>query len=349
MKTSVFDYLKLRILSFYYEAAMLKERKMPLPRMAILYPTYVCNHRCIGCDYAQLNKTKKSLTDKEFDRIIDELSAIGIKGVEFCGGGEPTLHPYLPKAIDKLVKYKIHFGLLTNGTNLTRELKEKLVDHGSYCRISVEAASPGVFNRYKRPGAVDTSFDDVIKNIKNLISMRDKKRKTTKLQISYKYSIDINNYFDARRAVDLAYKLKVDSIQFKCIRNVASEIKSPDIINTLKKILAKAKKKYPDFRIMDDIEHSRLNRKCWLSPLQFIVDPYGDVYICCYYRHRRDRHRLGNILQQGLQGIWYSQQHWHKIDRIDAEECNKYDCRFHYYNDFMDEVVLKDTGQLYFI
>ena len=350
MKTSVLDYLEYRVLSFYEEALKLKDGKMPAPRMCILYPTYVCNHRCIGCDYAENNRTGKSLSDAEFDRTIDELVSIGIKSVEFCGGGEATLHPYLPKAVDRFIENKIAFGFLTNGTNLTDELKEKLVEHGAYCRISVEAGSREVFDRYKKPQNKKAGFDSVIKNMKDLVYMRNARLPDTKLQISYKYAIDMNNYTDVLKAVDLAYKLEVDSIQFKCIRNVPSEIKDEKIIKKIKEDLEKIKKKYPDFRIMDNLEKSYLRDcRCWLSVLQLTVDPYGDVYICCYYRHRMEKHRLGNLLKQSLQNIWYSQEHWYKISQIDMEDCNKYDCRFHYYNELMHELVIKDTGQLYFI
>jgi MoaA/NifB/PqqE/SkfB family radical SAM enzyme len=90
MSSSVFDFLHLRVLSFYHEALMLKEGRMPAPRMAILYPTYVCNHRCVGCDYSELNQRRKSLSPDELDKVVDELLALGIRSVEFCGGGEPT-------------------------------------------------------------------------------------------------------------------------------------------------------------------------------------------------------------------------------------------------------------------
>jgi MoaA/NifB/PqqE/SkfB family radical SAM enzyme len=350
MKGNVLDYLKLRILSFYNEALMLKDGKMPPPRMCILYPTYSCNCNCIGCDYAETNKNPKSFSDKEFDRTIDQIISIGIKSVEFCGGGEATLHRSLPKAVDKLTANKIAFGFLTNGTNLTDELMEKLVTHGSYCRISVEAGSKEVFDKYKRPKTKNAGFENVIKNIKKLVALRNAHIADSKLQISYKYSIDKNNYEDVFNAIDLANKLKVDSIQFKCVRNVPSEITDNKTINRLIKGFDKMKLKYPDFSIMDNIGKSELTKcRCWLSVFQLTIDPYGDVYICCYYRHRMEKHKLGNVLKQDLNNIWYSQEHWHKISQIDTSDCNKYDCRFHYYNELMNDLVIKDTGQLRFI
>ena len=348
-KTSVLDYLQLRVLSFYNEALMLKEGKMPQPRMAIIYPTYVCNHRCLGCDYAKLNKTKHSFSEKQFINVINQLIDIGVKGIEFCGGGEPTLHPSLPKIIDKLIENNISFGFLTNGTNLTQKLQRNLVEHGSYCRVSLESATENMFKLCKRPISKKAGFKNVIKNIENLVKLRNEYLPKTKLQISVKYTVDSNNYYDAPKAVNLANKLKVDSIQFKMIRNVPSELKDKKIINGLKEKIRGTKKKYPNLKIIANFDKSKLRTKCWLSPLQLVVDPYGDVYICCYYHHRANEHRLGNMLKNKLKNIWYSAKRWEQLANIKISDCNKYDCRFHYYNDLMQKLVVDDIGQLNFI
>lgn len=349
-EANVLDYLKLRVLSFYQEAKMIKAGKFPRPRMAILYPTYVCNHSCIGCDYSINNETNKSLTSDEFDRLIEQLVKIGISSVEFCGGGEPTLHPYLLKAIDKFIQNKIAIGLLTNGTNMNDGLKKALVEHGAYCRISVEAGSEEVFNQYKRPKSGTASFSNVINNIESLVGLRNSYGEDTNLQISYKYSIDNNNYKDVFNAVVLAKRLKVDSIQFKMIRNMETEIKDRETIEWLKIEFEKIKKETKGIIIMDDLRKTELTKcRCWLSMFQLTIDAVGDVYICCYYRHRMEKHRLGNLLKSDLEEIWYSQEHWHKVSQIDVEDCNKYDCRFHYYNELMHDLVIKDKGQLSFI
>lgn len=348
-KISVLDYLQLRVLSRYQEAIMLKEDKMPAPRMAIIYPNYVCNHRCIGCDYTDLNKTRHSLSEREFIDIIEQLIDIGIKGIEFCGGGEPTLHPSLPWIIDKLIKHNISFGFLTNGTNLNQELQLKLVKYGSYCRISLESATEKMFDYYKRPINEKAGFKNVIRNIENLVKLRNKYLSETKLQISLKYAVDRNNYPDVLRAIILANKLKVDSIQFKLIRNMHSELRDKKLIDSLKKRIEDIKDKYPGIRIIVDFEKSKLKTNCWLSPLQLVVDPFGDVYICCYYRHRMAEHCLGNMLKTKLRNIWYSQEHWVKIANIKIADCNKYDCRFHYYNELMQKLIIDDMGQLSFI
>lgn len=342
-KENVLDYLNLRILSYYQEALQLKNGIMPAPRMAIFYPTYLCNCKCIGCDYGILNKNSISLSLEQTNYIIDQFKEIGIKGVEFCGGGNASLHSNIIEMVDKIINYGISFGFLDNGTKIEK-LADRLVNYGSYCRISVDSGTKEGFLKYKQ---VDL-FNKTIKNMKLLLELRNR-NKDSKLQISYKYSIGRSNFKDIQQAIDLAYNLKVDSIQFKLIRNTQDEIKDKFLLKLMNSLILQKQNKYPDFRIINNIKKTYLKINCWLSSLQFTIDAYGDVYICCYYRHRQDKHKLGNIFQKSLKEIWYSKTHWDKIAQIDIEDCNKYDCRFHYYNELMNKLVIEDKAQLNFI
>lgn len=348
-KESVLDWLKLRVLSCYQEAVMLKNGEMPAPRMAIIYPTYICNHNCMGCDYSEQNKLKVSYTTQQFSNLIDQLHQIDIKALEFCGGGEPTLHPDLSKIIDQTVDYGIAFGLLTNGTNLNEKLRKRLVLNGSYCRVSIESATEETFNFYKSPSNENAGFHTVVANISKLVKERKECEPKSKLQVSMKFSVDKNNYKDVPKALSLGAKLGVDSVQFKLIRNMPSEIKDQKTIDWLYRQISLVQKGFPGLRVVPDFSKSVLKTKCWLSPLQVTIDPYGDAFICCYYRHRLDKHRLGNVFREGLKSLWFSQTHWEKISRINIKDCNKYDCRFHYYNELMEELIIKDIGQLHFI
>lgn len=347
--TSVLDWLKLRILSCYPEAVMIKNGQMPPPRMAIIYPTYFCNHNCYGCDYTEQNKLKTMYTKSQFFTLLDQLNDLGVRAIEFCGGGEPTLHPDLPEAIDKAISFGMSFGLLTNGTNLNKEIRNKLVSGGSYCRISVESASKETFNLYKRPANENAGFNVVTENIALLVKERNSLKRKTNLQISMKFCVDSNNYKDVPKALELGKRLGVDSVQFKLIRNMPSEIKDEKTLRWLYKKVKQSQKLFPQIRVVPDFEKSVLKTECWLSPLQLTIDPAGDVFICCYYRHRFNNHKLGNIFKDGLKKIWYSKTHWEKVSRIKKEDCNKYDCRFHYYNQLMKNLVIEDIGQLNFI
>ena len=79
-----------------------------------------------------------------------------------------------------------------------------------------------------------------------------------------------------------------------------------------------------------------------MTPIHTLIDPYGDVYICCYYMGRETEHRIGNVFEQPVSEIWGSQEHLNKLRSIDPAKCNVFDCRWHVYNQKMSELLNND-------
>ena len=110
---------KMKILGMYSEAKKILDGKFPYPRMAIIYPSYVCNHNCVDCLYGTWNKKNHVLMDdRNFSVLIEALISLNIKSVEFSGGGEPTIHPKFLTLVNRMINEGIEMGLLTNGTML---------------------------------------------------------------------------------------------------------------------------------------------------------------------------------------------------------------------------------------
>lgn len=346
MVDSAFDYLETRILSCYAEAKQLRNGEVCRPRMAIIYPTYACNHRCIGCDYADQNASRgaQSLSKGQFDTVIDQVIEFGIGAVEFCGGGEPLLHPQIEDAVERLCSRGVSVGILTNGTAVSPPRAQLLTRLCSYVRVSVEAGCAETFQRVKRPASASQGFEQVIQNLSLLLESR--REQGSRCQISYKFTVDKNNCEDIEAAICLAAELGVDSIQFKSIRNVPSELAIEEK-SVLNQRIAELRLKYTAVRILGSLLPYRVSTSCWLSPLNVVIDPLGDLYLCCYYRHRRERHRFGNLFDRSLSELWYSNEHREKMRGIRDDECERYDCRFMKYAETLNKAL--DHGQLEFL
>ncbi|HUI90812.1 MAG TPA: radical SAM protein [Chitinivibrionales bacterium] len=347
MTVSVFNLLHTRILSHYESAKNILAHKMPAPRTAIVYPTYVCNQACPGCEYQDDNRNIATMmSKKQLFSVVDQLAKIGVKGVEFCGGGEPTLNPYFGEALLRLRKKGISAGLLTNGTNLSGRLAEIAVKTLSYIRISLDAATAETYAKVKRPKSGRSGFDAVIANIKTLVRLRKKYR--SKVTLSVKFLVSMLNEKEIEKAAALANRLCVDSLQFKSVRI----FKSLGLGRSEEKIQARITRladKYPRLSVVGSVRRANITMKCWLSPVQIMIDALGDVFICCYYRHRKKTHCFGNLFKQPLSKIWYSKRHWDAIKNIKVSECNVLDCRFGVYNELMHQMMIKDIAQLDFI
>jgi MoaA/NifB/PqqE/SkfB family radical SAM enzyme len=347
MAASVFNLLHTRILSHYESAKKILAHEMPSPRTAIVYPTYVCNQACPGCEYQDDNNNIAAMmSKKQLFSVIDQLADIGVKGIEFCGGGEPTLNPYFGEALVRLRKKGMSAGLLTNGTNVKGNLAEVAVETLSYIRISLDAATAGTYATVKRPKSSASGFDAVVSNIKTLVLLRKKYR--SKVTLSVKFLVSRLNEFEIEKAAELANRLGVDSLQFKSVRIFKSLIVSGKERAIQNRIFALAKK-YPHLAVVGGVGRADITMKCWLSPVQIMIDALGDVFLCCYYRHRKKTHCFGNMFKKPLKKIWYSKCHWDAIRSIKVSECNVLDCRFGVYNELMHQMMIKDIAQLDFI
>lgn len=346
IKDTVFDYLDYRILSFYHELRDIKKGKMSSPRFLILYPTNLCPFNCNFCDYEVLNKKKKKYLKRDhWKKILNEFRDLGGMGLELCGGGEPLATPHINELIDYSVSLGLKFGILTNGFFIDKKklpkLYESIINNCSYVRVSMESGSQEMFEKVRR---VNHSFERILDNVTEMIQ-----DKNDSLQISYKYTIgrycDLD---DIKRAIELAEERKFDSIQFKPAMNVDDKFRGVrfELEQNIKEIAAKILDKT---KLVCNLSRYYLPKSigCFTNPIQTVIDYNGDVFICCYYRHRTEEHRLGNIFDNSLEEIWYSDKHWNKIKNIDVNKCNAYDCRFIRYNMIASNFLR--YGQLEFI
>jgi len=91
----------------------------PKPVMFHMSPCNPCNLTCSFCCFAN-RSMKEMLTLDQMKSAIDQFADLGVLGMEFTGGGEPTLHPKLDQAIAHAYKRGLKIGICTNGSKLRK-------------------------------------------------------------------------------------------------------------------------------------------------------------------------------------------------------------------------------------
>ena len=138
------------------------ETKNTAPVLVEIDPSNACNHGCYFCisSYIHLPESKeletfdRSIMSKEMlMSVCEDLVDMGVKAVNWTGGGEPTLNPHLKGAIQYMGKNNIPMGMFTNGALLDKfDLFETLVKNMTWVRISVDAGTAETYNHIRRPG-----------------------------------------------------------------------------------------------------------------------------------------------------------------------------------------------------
>jgi len=135
------------------------ERIAQLRRKGDVVPTHLqliisdlCNQDCNFCAYrmeggfstelfAQDGKKNPSrfIPTLKVEEIIRDAAVLGVRAIEFTGGGEPTVHKDWVHIINYAISLGFHVGLVTNGTRLSGN--EKLIAGLTWLRISLDAGT----------------------------------------------------------------------------------------------------------------------------------------------------------------------------------------------------------------
>lgn len=272
-----------------------------------LDPVDYCNHRCGWCVDPQHGRT--ALPAGVAYRLLDELRALGVQGIVYKGGGEPTLHPDFPAFLEHARKRAFEVGVVTNGSRLG-ELDEVLAAHASYVRISVDG--PNAASHAAVHGVRD--FDQVVAGVENLVRCRGSQRHPV-IGVSFAMDYAVIGQIDS--AVELGDRLGVDYVLFRppFFEEVGRQ-STMTIIQThaVRQAFEDARQAYrgPMRVLVDhwvsDAEASDLDEaappsprrggfwtrgangiehvtgRCWAAPLLAVVAADQTVYPCCNLR-----------------------------------------------------------------
>ncbi len=142
-------------------------------------PTNACNLKCYTC--SSDGTRKRGFMDLNlFRKIIDQAPESGVHEIFLFEAGEPMLHKDLPKMVEYVVSKGLVSWLVTNGTLLTREKSEALLDAGlDNMWVSFDGDNKEDYEKMR----VGANYEEVIDNIKTFLRLK-KERGSNKPFIS---------------------------------------------------------------------------------------------------------------------------------------------------------------------
>ena len=187
----------------------LAKGEIPVPIEASVDPIHACNLHCTHCNAGRYlgegemrDTAGERMSDDHLLDLVGFLSEWGVKAVCYGGGGEPTLHTGLAKAILLATARGMEVGIATNGTRLdTGGLSEIM---GQFCRwvgVSVDAGTPETYKELKQRGY----FQKVVKNIRQLVLDSE----NHKCDVCFKYLISSVNQGEIFEACKIAKDIGV--------------------------------------------------------------------------------------------------------------------------------------------
>ena len=120
------------------------------------------------------------MPEKIFKKIADEAGYYGAY-LRISGGGEPMLHPQATELLAYAKSVGCKIGLITNGSAFTEKNSKLLLNAGvDMIEFSVDACEPETYSVVRK----GLKWERLLKNVKRMISMRNRLKSESKIVAS---------------------------------------------------------------------------------------------------------------------------------------------------------------------
>ena len=289
-----------------------------------------CNQSCKDCRYESGNKKELRLIDsKILVNTLVELKQNGVLSVEWVGGSEPTLHPKIELFISIAKKLGFKNGIITNGVLLERIYSNIINKDLEYVRISLDAASPGIYEYIHGRN----QFQKVIKNLITIIQQN-----VNQNIFGISFRIMPENVHEIVKAAKLSKSIGMCYIQYKYSLKKDNTGYSQGLNSLTQQQINKAKKyESKNFAVLGgSIIKASLPKTigCLSNPLVGVITAGGEIPFCIRYRNNPEFH-LGNI-KDGFLKTWTNTKHYCMLKTMRNKKC-QYICKHHRYNAVLQE------------
>lgn len=133
----------------------------PKPVHVQLILSDLCNQDCSFCAYrmssglsrelfgtAKTHNPNRMIPTAKATEIVLDCAELGVKAIQFTGGGEPTVHPAHLELFELAQRLGMETSLVTNGVKLDPE-HDAVLGH-TWIRVSVDAGDPETYAKVRR-------------------------------------------------------------------------------------------------------------------------------------------------------------------------------------------------------
>lgn len=333
----------------------LKNNEQTVPLQVQIIPSNVCNQRCSFCAYRmpdylsnQKFNDREILSYEKIIEILDDCVEMGVKAIQYTGGGEPLVHPRIKDIFRETFKRGLDLSLVTNGMALDEELCDILGD-ASWVRVSVDCASPEIYSFIRN--VPSKMYHKTIENIKTLV----KYRRTSVIGVGF--VVEKENYQEIGEAAKLFKSIGVDNFRISAAFTPMGFAYFNDFMNEAKRQSKEAEsltdENFTVFNLFNDrvgdtfVGMQNYNR-CPMKDLLTYIGADYNVYTCCTLAYN-ERGLIGSIKEQSFKQLWEGEQKVKKFESHNPSIHCQHPCMFKGKNDFINYCIRTDAKHINYI
>lgn len=316
------------------------------PLLFEIDPSNKCNHNCPWCAFSKLRSESREMLPKQMMvDLVYGLKELGVKAINWTGGGEPLMNEKLADVIFHAKNAGLDQGIFTNGLLMNPKFGKFASQRMTWIRVSLDAYDAKSYA--KSHGTSEKAWDVVLNNIRAVTAINKKYRCT----LGVGFVINEHNFEGMAEAVRLARELKADYIQFKPVAHRPGEEQIGTEI--VRRYYDKALQLEDEFvmvthyRFQDMMKENRGRnyKRCLSHHFQGAVGADGLVYICDHHKGEKD-YVLGDLHKNSIQEIWKSFERTKAINFLDSTDLSQCQdcCRNHELNKTLWHIANKDKN-----
>lgn len=316
------------------------------PTKALLFMTYRCTSHCKMCTiwrYGKKLDSQKELSLEDWKKCIDKIGFKNLKSIELFGGDSLLRKDVTIPLIRhiKTINKNINVELPTNCNLVDRETAMDLVKAG-VDRLYISLDGP--IEIHDKIRGKSGTYSNVYKAIKYFVEAKRNLGSFTP-DIIINCTISSNNVDNFEKIIPIVDNLGADMIDFEYVGEFKKEnirntkvngiVPTPFYINLSSSILLNREQAYLLKKKIEEIKESAKklkikiytsvidslsivnlidgtipNKKCYLCRNWVTIDPFGNVMGCFHYNN----YIFGNIKDLQFSSIWKNNKHFIFMD-----------------------------------
>lgn len=289
----------------------LKAGRQTTPLQLQIVPTNRCNHSCKLCAYRLEGSTSNEafnpldeLSIHQVLSVLHDCADMGIKAVQFTGGGEPTAHPEFARMLDTALALNLDAAVVSNGQNIDEHMAA-LIGQGAWSRISFDASTEQTFSTVHRGGHFT-----LVKEAVRKIAMHKKQGHI----LGVGFVVQADNFSEIHKAAELAKELGADNFRISAAFTPDGLAHFGDFFEMAQAMAKQTKADLEDnsfhvFNMFDDrvgdmFSGSQQYKYCPVKDLMAYLGADGNLYTCCTKAYSKAG-LIGSVVE-GLDVLWNS-------------------------------------------
>lgn len=261
--------------------------------------------------------------------ILDDCMELGVKAIQFTGGGEPTVHPRFTEILEETHKRGLEFAVVTNGV-LPGKRPEmvRAMAKAAWVRVSLDAGTAQTYAEIRNVPA--SHFHDALATIAALA------RST---HVGVGFVVTPENWEEIALGVELAKQHGADNVRISAQFSGQNEKPFASFYEQARGLARIARQTYADnrFRVydrfgekLDDLkQRSPDYDRCGYQEFTTYIGGDQNVYRCCVLAYN-ERGLIGSLKEQRFRDLWMSAARADAMRGFDARGCER--CQFNSIN-----------------